>query len=192
MEKSFKKNVILALFIVFLIFLIYFFGTYSYFQKEKGHYHVDNNILSVRFDTTDINHLPVSDVIGKSFNGRGTEDGIQGYVEFSITNTGSQKTKYEIFSTKQVVSADEIKDNYLKFYLTDDKNVPVRGFERHLIPTYNDFPCLSDKPSSKLLYEGVLAGGASDHFILRIWVSDSYTISSILEEFKVDIDVRVK
>ena len=87
---------------------------------------------------------------------------------------------------------DEIRSNYIKLYLTDDKNNPLEGFENNKIKSYADLYALNDKPGSRLVYRGNLVSGSSKKFILRSWVSDSYVLSKNEEVFNYDIDVRIK
>ena len=193
MNSTFKKHVKLALLIVCVVFVmvgIYFL----FFYHKKG---VNNQkYLSIQFNTSDVllikNTLPVSDAIGKSFNGEGTEDGIQGYVEFSIKNKKEDTVSYEIIITEQATKEDKIKDNFVKMYLTDNQDTPLEGFERSYVPTFYDFYYLTDKPSSKLLFSDSLEKGESKTYRLRVWLSDRYSISFEPEEFSFDVDVLAK
>ena len=193
--KKHKKQVFIAFCIILIITLISGIGCFFYLKNKESKKNVDNNSISVRFETSDIieikNILPVSDSLGKSFTGEGTEEGVQGFVEFSVTNVLDESVNYEVYLTKQE-SSNEIKDNYVKFYLTDFSDNPVSGYEGNLIPTYYSLAYMSDKPSSKLLYTGKLDAKSSNEFRLRIWLSDNYAISNFEESFKVDVDVRVK
>ncbi len=152
--------------------------------------------LDVVFSHSDIlsieNKLPISDAIGKNYEGSGMEKGIEGYTTFSITNPNKKKITYEIYMVRQKTKTNDIKSNYIKIYLTDDKNVPYKGFESKKIPSFYDFYVLKDKPGAKLLYRSTLKPKEEDKFKLRIWLADSYVLSQVKEEFSVDIDVRVK
>ena len=160
-------------------------------EYKKSKYTID-----VKFDSNDIvqltNKLPVSDEIGKSYNGTGIEKGIVEYKTFTITNSNESKVKYEIYLTKLENNIDDMRTGYIKLYLTDDKNNPLDGFETNKLKTYYELPALSDKITSRLLYSGYLVSGSSKKFILRSWVSDTYILSSKEEDFRYDIGVRIK
>ena len=152
--------------------------------------------VDVSFQTTDLvqltNKLPLSDSIGKNYNGSGIEEGIAGYNEFTVTNPNDRKVKYEVYLTKVNSSSNDIRSNYIKLYLTDDSNNPIEGFETKKIKTYYDLYTFNNKPGSKLLYTGSLVAESSTKFILRSWVADTYILSTEEEKFSFDIDVRIK
>ena len=155
---------------------------------------VRDDALFVRFDTSDIisisNKLPISDDLGKNITG--INENVHGYVEFSVKNITYDTVNYEVYLTPQIFSGKKIKDNYIKFYLTDQNNVPLSGFDKNLIPSYYDFFSLVDNASSKLLYSGSLDEQSEKNFKLRVWLSDTYAISDYVEKFSVDVNVRVK
>lgn len=151
--------------------------------------------INVNFEDNDIvkltNKLPISDEIGKNYNGTGVDKGIEELKTFTISNPNDEKVSYEIYLTKVVNNIEDMRSGYIKLYLTDEKNNPVEGFKEKL-KTYYDLPALNDKLSSRLLYSGSLVSGSSKTFILRSWVSDVYIISDEVQDFNFDIDVRIK
>ncbi len=187
-----KKILLISLFLVVII-LVFLYGNY---RKNMNSVIPNNKSLYVRFEASDIvgiqNKLPVSDTLGKKFNGEGTEDGVQGYLEFSITNNENNKVKYEIIATKQKVDGKEINNHYVKMYLTNIENEPLPGFDLNSVPVYYYFPKANDRSSGKVLYTGVLQKNSSETFKLHMWLADNYGITTIPESFKVDIDVQVK
>ena len=190
--KQVKKILLLVLFLVVIIGVL----IYGNYRKKNTHSRANNDQLFVRFESSDIvgikNKLPVSDSLGKKFNGVGTEEGVQGYLEFSISNKGKDKLYYEVIATKQAIEGKEISDKYVKLYLTNSDNDPLTGYELNSIPVFYSFPYLKDRPSSKLLYTGILMGNSKETLKLHMWLSDNYRVSMIPEDFKIDIDVRVK
>lgn len=194
MNSTFFKHVKIALLIVCVAFVIV--GVYFLFFYQKKDDSNNQKYLSVQFNTSDVlllkNTLPVSDSIGKSFDGKGTEEGIQGYLEFSVKNKKDTDISYEIIVTEQNTKEDKIKDSFVKMYLTDNQDNPLEGFERSYVPTFYDFYYLVDKPSSKLLFEDSLKKGESKKYRLRVWLSDKYSLSFEPEEFSFDVDVRAK
>ena len=191
-SKQVKKILILVLFLVIIIGVL----IYGNHRKNNSHSLSKNDQLFVRFESSDIveikNKLPVSDSLGKKFNGSGTEEGVQGYLEFSISNKGKDKLYYEIIATKQAIEGKEISDKYVKLYLTNSDNDPLSGYEVNSIPVYYSFSYLSDRTSSKLLYTGIISGNSYEIIKLHMWLSDNYRVSMVPESFKIDIDVRAK
>ena len=61
-------------------------------------YHVDyapSNSVVIK------NILPVADSLGKTFDGSGTKEGVQGYTEITISNTDKVNHEYYILIDKQ-------------------------------------------------------------------------------------------
>ncbi len=187
-----KKQFFISLFLVFFFFLLFFAFCFFYnrmSEKSKKEpivkFATSKNILIT-------NKLPLSDTLGKKINSASADENIGGYVSFIITNRNNFSINYDIYLTKKDTQHSRIKDNYIKFYLTDSKDIPYSGFERNKIVSYNDLFSLFDKPKSKLLYKGVLPKKGSKYFKIRVWLSDSYIIEDYIEDFAVDVDVRMK
>lgn len=187
-----KKQVIIALMFVVFLFLVSFLFAFLY-AKNK----VENkDDLLIDFNPSNVvlisNKLPISDILGKDIIKEDDVDNIHEYILFSLKNTNDFSVEYEIYLTKKELQTNWLNDNYVKFYLTDDKDIPYEGFKKNKVPSYADFSYLSDKPNSKLLYRGVLRRKESSKFKLRAWLSDSYVIANYVENFGVDINVRIK
>ena len=175
---------LLALFLIIAIVL-----TVKNYNKRFYKLDIDYENNSV-VDLT--NKLPMSDEIGKNYNGVGVEKGIAEYKKITITNKNKAKVNYEIYLTKIHKEEKDIRSNYIKLYLTDEKNNPIKGFDKKQVISYYDLLSLNDKPGSKLLYSGSLANDESDTFILRSWVADTYLLSNEEESFEFNIDIRMK
>ena len=175
---------LLALFLILAIVL-----TIKNYNKRFYKLDIDYENNSV-VDLT--NKLPMSDEIGKNYNGVGVEKGIAEYKKITITNKNKSKVNYEIYLTKIHKEEKDIRSNYIKLYLTDEKNNPIKGFNKKQVISYYDLLSLNDKPGSKLLYSGSLANDESDTFILRSWVADTYLLSNEEESFEFNIDIRMK
>ena len=192
--KKIDKEVVKSILIVLLSLAIFVIILLGYIKIDN--YRKASDKIEVKFETSDIvdinNKLPISDEIGKSYNGTGIEEKIEGYSSFSIENNNDRKVNYEIYLTKKTNIDNEIKSNYIKLYLTDENNNPYDGFDQNKIVSYYDLYSLNDKPGSKLLYKGSLVSGGSKKFILRSWVSDTYVISRNEETFNFDIDAKIK
>lgn len=179
--------------IIILVFITLTIVLYAYYRE---HYKIVARNLEVNFEKSDIieinNKLPLSDTLGKSYNGTGMEEGIAGYSSFSITNSNDFRVKYEIYITRQNVSSKDISGKYIVFYLTDEDDKPLVGFSKNKLPVYNDFKGLDDKPISRLIYSGKLDALSTQNVKLRTWVSDAYALINEEEAFSFDIDVRIK
>ena len=194
MEKLNNIHILKTISIVFLSLLALFlviaiFVTIDGYKKRN--YKLD--IKYINGNTVELsNKLPISDEIGKSYKGTGVEKGIVEYKEFILSNKNEGKINYEIYLTKTHNKNKDIRSNYIKLYLTDDSNNPLKNFDKKQMISYYDLFALNDKPGSKLLYNGTLSSGESKTFILRSWVSDTYIISSESERFGFDIEARLK
>lgn len=191
MIKANKKQLYLAIIIIIILFSFSFFFLLGSFRKEESH---NENELKIEFLNDGAlylnNTLPVSDKIGKSYDGYGVADGVQGYNEFSIENNSEIENEYEIYLVKNKVKEKEISEKFIKMYLTDHNNIPLDGFEKNLIPVFSNLVILNDKANGKLLYKGKINANSKLKFKLRIWVSDSYAISKENEQFSFSINVR--
>lgn len=189
-SKGFFQSILIVLFSLVALFLIL-----AIYQKTEEYRKLSYSV-DVKFESNDVvvlnNKLPVSDELGKNYMGSGMEKGIAEYKEFVISNGNDKKITYEVYLTKISTKKKNIRSNYIKLYLTDENNSPVKGFEGPALKSYSDLYALSDKPGSKLLYRDTLDKGDSKKFTLRSWVADTYVISNKEEVFNYDIDVRIK
>ena len=88
MNQRFNKQVKMAFMIVLCLFLMA--GLYFFLFYNKSEYRKDSKGLSVNYSSSNIvtikNTLPISDSLGREFDGKGTDDGIEGYLEFTVKN----------------------------------------------------------------------------------------------------------
>jgi len=185
-----KKTYLIIGLIIILVVFLQFYLLKSYYSVESSKQTED---LVVKFETSDTIHLnnklPISDTLGKTLTGKGMEEGIQGYLKFSIENKTGKNQKYTILVFKETVDSKELDGNYVKFYLTDQNDQPFEGFAKNVIPNYAGFSASSKKPAARVIYTGVIGKNKSQSFRLRMWVSDNYAFTSDLEEFLIKIDV---
>ena len=193
MEKANNNHIIKTILIVFLSLLALFLVIAIFVTIDK--YKKSSYKLDIKYENNGIvelnNKLPISDSIGKNYNGTGIEKGIAEYKKFTITNNNKSKVNYEIYLTK-IHKNKDIRSNYIKLYLTDLKNKPIKGFDKKQVPSYYDLFSLNDMPGSKLLYSGSLKAGEKKEFIIRSWVADTYILSNDEENFGFNINVRIK
>lgn len=189
MKKKTVK-IIAFCFIVFAFLVGGYFLKQTMFQKK---YHNEKPVRIV-YELDDYitikNKLPLSDAIGKKYDGSLVEEGTESFIEFSIVNEDDDLALFEIYLTRNHITPREIKENYIKLYLTDEYDQPVIGFDKNRLPVYSELPYLIDKPSSKLLYSDILDGHSTKKYRLRAWLSDSYSISSLPETFQFEVGVK--
>ena len=192
MVKKDRKQLVLALIVVLVLFVLSF--TFIFIYKLNENKNNRNYVLDVYFKNTNEiyieNTLPVSDELGKKFDGSNTEKGIQGYKEFSIKNNYSKYLNYELYLMENSKCEKKIDSNYIVFYLTDENNKPLTGFENNKLPTFASLSVLNDKASGRVLYSGFIKSSSKQKFKLRVWVSDLYTLKKYKECFSVDVYVR--
>lgn len=193
MIKNNKKQVYGALVIVLILFILSFI-IFSFLNDKNKLSNVDKDSLVVNFEKdnqiTLKNILPVSDALGKEFDGHGSDDGIQGFLEFSVKNISNKKVSYQIFLTKNKSKSKEIAGDFIKLYFSDEKDNPLKGFDSNKIPTYNSLLFLENKPDCKLLFNDDIASGDEKKYKLRAWLSDLYAISASEESFEFRVEVK--
>lgn len=186
-----KQIVLKIIFSLFIIFLILFLLYYFIFDNKKS---LNSSSLFIQFHNDDVlevsNRLPLSNELGKKDDCGESSDFID-CINFTVKNISSEMVNYEIYITKEY-NKSEIKGDYIIYYLSDDSNYLLKGYDSNILPSYKSLLSLSDKPYAKLLYSGRLSSEEKKNFILKTWVSDSYTISDNLEKFRVNVNIRVK
>ena len=190
MEKIRKKQLITPLHITIVLFVLFLMVGFLYYQNNYNKTPKNKNLQVIYNTNKDIlltNKLPLSDELGKNID---EVTDVKSYVDFIIENKTDDNLEYDIYITKNYVKYG-ISDNYVKFYLTNEKENPIIGYDKNIIPTFRDLGYLLNKPSSKLIYRDYIKANSSNHYKLRLWVSDNYAISDKLEYFKASIDVRV-
>ena len=185
-----KKKKKLTLFILVSIIILIISIVLFLIPREKSQaptflYEVEINPSR---DVIIKNILPVSDMLGKSFDGTGTKPGVQGYAEITIINTDKVKHDYSIVVSKQENNS-QLSGNYIKFFLTDADDNPVGKFNKELSPVYESLEVHSLHPAYRIVETINLAPKEQKKFKLRTWLADSYVVSLDEEQFKYVIDV---
>lgn len=138
-----------------------------------------------------LSKLPITDESGKTLKVEDIQEGIIGYAEFSIKL--KEKSKYPVsykIYLDDVSGKAVFKYDYVKVYLTDEKDKPYKKFSSNVIPSYSDLRVGLDNPAQKILYSGEISGDEVQKFKLRIWVADTYVLGEQKEEFKGKISVK--
>ena len=189
----FKLNIkYLSILSIFIIVVIVFMFIFIDHNKNN----TNSNVL-VKFNDSDIitidSKLTISDTLGKTLTNDTVENGVFGFLDFSVSNKTNRKVRYEINLIKQSVIGHVIKDNYIKLYLTDYNDNLYKNFSfNSLVPNYNQLSNSKRTSSNnKVLYTDELNSLEVKYYRLRVWLSDSYVVSSEKESFSFDVDVNV-
>jgi len=183
-KSSFNLNIFLFTIIaVLLCVLVYFI-----FSTSKNNIDEADVILYADLENVSIdNSLPVNDKFGKNIS-----DNISGgykKVDFEIVNVSSKSKTYQLYIKKNNLNTNEINNDFVKFYLTDDKDNPVGVFDNNKVPSYRNLSYIKDKADSKVLYSDKIDKYQRKKFIIRVWVTDNY-VSLSDNYFSFDIGVR--
>lgn len=170
-----------------IIILLVVIGIFIYNEKNVNINEASVILYSDSENITIDSSLPVSDKFGKDIHGEVLSS--YKYLEFEIVNVSSEVRDYQLYITKNDFSTNEINNEFVKIYLTDDKNNPIDGFESNKVPSYVDLKYIKDLPSNKLLYKDKIDKYQKRKFIIKVWVADNYSSSSE-NYFSFDIGVR--
>lgn len=192
MVRKDRKQLVLALIVVLVMFVLSFAFTslYKTAQDNKNKKYVLDTSFKTSKNVYLENTLPISNELGKQYDGSNIEDKIHGYNEFTIENNYSKNITYEVYLKENNKCEKVIDKSYVIFYLTNSKDEPLDGFKENKLPSFTSLPVLSDKPNAKLLYSGTIKNQSKEKFKLRVWVSDLYSINKDKECFSFDIYVR--
>lgn len=183
-KSYFNLNIFLfTIIVVLLCVLVYFI-----FSTSKNNIDEADVILYADLENVSIdNSLPVNDKFGKNIS-----DNISGgykKVDFEIVNVSSKSKTYQLYIKKNNLNTNEINNDFVKFYLTDDKNNPIGIFDNNKVPSYRNLSYIKDKADSKVLYTDKIDKYQRKKFIIRVWVTDNY-VSLSDNYFSFDIGVR--
>lgn len=179
--------ILVAIFTFILCLFLYSFGNASDNKNATLVFSYSENSGELVVD----NSMPITDTVGKQleFSANQTK---YGYSEFSISANmaGLKSIDYEIYAIPVGVAL-ELPTSYVKIYLTDGKNdLPVDGY-RDLIPTYRELKVAQSDPAGKKIYSGTLKKDETKKFRLRMWLADTYPITTDARSFKMLLYVKV-
>ena len=129
MINNYKKQIILTLFLIFILFCVVF--CFVFLLKDSPIEKNNTSALSVEFlneiDSVNIeNVLPINDIVGKKLDGKGTKEGTQGYLEFTLKSNSSNNVGYKIIVDSDNKSKEKIiKDKYIKFLSSGNIKYPL-------------------------------------------------------------------
>ncbi|MBR3210348.1 MAG: hypothetical protein IKF71_00220 [Bacilli bacterium] len=190
MKNNTMKNAIMLFVFVIMLFVL----CLGIIILVKANYSKEPvNPLDVTFDgakdVVTINRLvAVSSEFGRTI----TEDnaGAFGYLLFDVVNHTNEKRTYQIYATKEELDGIEIQSSYVTLYLTDDRDVPLEGYEGEELSSFNQLSYLNNKPESKLLYYGLIEPNEIVHVKLRAWVSEPYVVDGSASGFSFKVAAR--
>ena len=180
------KVLVISIFIVLILggCLFGILGSYS-----------DSNLLTIRYSSNEkftiSNLLPMTDEVGKTITLESNKEGTTAYLEFEVSSSGNKKTSYEIYLVKDTLDV-EVPVKFVKVYLTDDNDVALKNFDVANLPTYYDLRVSDIDPSGKVLYSGTIKNQDTQKFRLRMWVADTYELTTDVKKFSVKVFVKEK
>ena len=187
MHKNLRIYIIFSLVVIMFIALSVVFIENN--QKRKSSMKLDvNSKQSNAIIYSD--KLPLLDDVGRTFNYNDHNKKVQGYYEFEITNNNDKGTYYEIYVDMADYS-NLVHTNFIKLYLTDGNNNPIKGFDGKAVPTFYKLKNSSSSVTGKRLFRGYIKSKESKNYILRSWVGDAYSIGSYEKEIKFNVNVEV-
>ncbi len=184
LREEIIRLIISILCLVFIISLLGFKVLSGSFKKDKVNV-LTAGYLSFNYKESDdnviklVSAMPISDDVGKKSNKK------TDYFEFKITNKAKKRVKYEILLEPL---SNNFNGDFLKIYLTDDKDIALRGFTEE-IPVWSKFNDTS-LLGSAIIYYGYLNGKESRTFRLRTWISEDYVVSDEASSFSFRINIR--
>lgn len=190
-----KKHVIVFSFLLILLVILVLGFTYAVFSY-KGFGVKKNTVQTgqLTFSYTEnsdgiaiTDAFPVSDEVGKRMKGNVNNNR---YFDFSVSCklSGTKSIQYEIYSIKENVD-NELDSKYVKIYLTDSTNeIPMSGYD-DVVPVYSELDDSKVSDQAKRLYAGKFNSSGTQSFRLRMWLSDSYQITSSSKSFKIKVNV---
>ena len=173
-----------------LLVLIFFIFIGIYAGRDK------NNLSHVNFSGQNevylSSKLPITDASVKSLDSTKIQAGIVGYAEFSVIadDIKADSLKYDIY-LEDVISGNEFNYDYVKVYLTNEEDVPLKQFASNIVPSFANIRVSLDEPDKRVLATGRIKKGEVKKFRLRVWLSDTYVLSDDLKEFKGKISIKV-
>lgn len=183
-----RKDIFILFLIIIGLFILSFImlGVYNPHKKNKNSKGV---VLNIKKDTFDIiGSLAVTDKYGRTIVDDSLDSNV--FVEFEVKNKSEHKKNYQIFITRKDDKSEQIPGAYIKFYLTDLKDNPLDQYNGNKLPNYDELKYLNDDSASKLIYEGSLKHRTSTKYRLRVWIDDTYDISTGDSSFSFKIGVR--
>lgn len=151
----------------------------------------DVSLVDVTDDILLKNSLPLTDISGKTLDAGNVRKEFLNEIAFSIKGIGDEDkaVKYEICLINEV-TGEEISNNYVKIYLTDNDNKPFNFYNENAVPVYQSLKISESSAEGKVIYSDIIKGKEIRKFKLRVWLSDAYILNETDRYFSAKIVVR--
>lgn len=151
----------------------------------------DVSLVDVTDDILLKNSLPLTDISGKTLDAGNVRKEFLNEIAFSIKGLGDEDkaVKYEICLINEV-TGEEISNNYVKIYLTDNDNKPFNFYNENAVPVYQSLKISESSAEGKVIYSDIIKGKEIRKFKLRVWLSDAYILNETDRYFSARIVVR--
>lgn len=189
-----RPTFVLLIGLLFIVVFISVICLYLYFHNNDGNSRSATILFSYSEQSSELkvdNSMPITDAIGKqlTFSADQTK---YSYSEFSISSNmvGLSSVNYEIYA-KVKEGENTIPSDYVKVYLTDGKrDLPLEGYNDKSVPTFQDLKVASSDAGGRRLYSGTLKKDEVKKFKLRMWLRDTYPITTELRDFDISLYVK--
>ena len=167
-----------ALIIISILAFIMIVGgvSYSYFVYNKDVGEVSFSMGGMKIELSNVhNNINLSDTIPVS-NSYGKES--NSYLDFTINSTvDTERLYYEVYIIPK--KDNTLNPKYINLYLTDQNNN-----EKTRVKSFNELEG-SKKGNGKVIYKDIIelneshtSKNESENFRLRLWIDESYNITS--------------
>ena len=172
-----------------LTILCLLFSIYCFVNSPNDKKSADYLLLvdAERLDMSVTNKLPMSDYAGKNLDFQTVDADVGDEIEFSLSSMSSSNVEYNIYLLEDGDST--ISSEYVKVLLMNIDDVDY-NVSNNTVPTFNELPVSAEMPGYKKIYSSSIAPGSIAKYVLRIWVADSYLLSTNKEVFKVKLVVK--
>ena len=185
-----KEVIIKRLIIIIIIFCVivsafYFILNNLSFRSNKSNVKVE--LISDGCEEITVNdNFPMTDDVGRTFTSN-KESRVQAFCKFEVKTNKS--TKYSLYLSDADYD-NSIHSNFIKVYLTDELENPVKGFDTMSVPTFYSLRSSSINPTDRVLLEDKLKAKDSKKYILRVWVGDAYAVGTNVNKFSMKLHVE--
>lgn len=195
-ENNRKSEIILSLIGIFILILAVVGISYAVWSRTfEGTKENSLKTGNLSFSYSEVNNsyillenaLPISDKQGKELNGD------RNVFDFNISASydSSTRIKYDIFT--EPVGNNTLPEEYVKVYLTDQSNIPIDGYNRDIVPTYDSLKNYdyNGKTNGKLLYSSYMtSSNSTKKYRLRIWVASDFADGTNQYDFSFKVNVK--
>lgn len=138
----------------------------------------EDNIINIP------NAYPLTDTAGKA------QKGADEYFQFSVAfkfNKTKKDVVYEINLEPIKVDKNPLDQKYVKVYLEENGSA-AEGFE-NTVPTFDQLKNSEVRSGSKVLYSKNINDDSNNSYVLKLWVSEKYSVDQTARVFKCRINV---